>query len=107
MTDFIQVTTSVSQRTDAERIAQKLVGRRLAACVQVLGPIVSTYRWQRRVETAEEWLCIAKTSGDRYLELEKAIRELHTYELPEILATPVIAGNADYLAWLQRSLDNE
>lgn len=107
MTEYLQVTTSVAERADADRIAHELVTRRLAACVQIVGPIVSTYRWQRRVETAQEWLCIAKTRQDRYGDLEKALLELHPYELPEILATAITAGNPDYLAWVQRSLDND
>ncbi len=74
---------------------------RLAACVQVLGPITSTYRWQGKIETGSEWLCVVKSREERYDELERAIRSLHPYEVPEILATPVTAGNPAYLAWLE------
>ena len=77
-----------------------LVERRLAACVQVVGPVESRYRWEGRVETATEWLCVAKTTAERYDELEAAIGDLHSYDVPEILAVPVVRGSAAYLQWL-------
>ncbi|MHB1036204.1 MAG: divalent-cation tolerance protein CutA [Pirellulales bacterium] len=107
MTDCIQVVTTTQHKADAEKIAQTLVARRLAACIQVLGPITSTYWWQGKIETAEEWLCVAKSSRARWDDLEKAIRELHPYEVPEILAVPVVAGSAGYLEWLRRELSGE
>ena len=100
MQQVIQVITSVSKRNEADKIAWALVERRLAACVQVLGPISSTYRWQGNVETAEEWLCIAKTVQPNFAAVEKAIREMHSYEVPEILALPVSEGSQPYLEWL-------
>ena len=100
MTDFIQVVTTTEHREDAERIARTLVEERLAACVQVSGPITSTYRWQGKIETAEEWQCCAKTRRDLYEKVEQAIRRLHPYEVPEIVAMPILAGSADYLKWL-------
>ena len=81
-------------------MAVALVERRLAACVQVVGPVESRYRWEGRVETATEWLCVAKTTAERYDELEAAIGELHSYDVPEILAVPVVRGSAAYLRWL-------
>jgi periplasmic divalent cation tolerance protein len=76
----------------------------LAACVQVIGPISSTYRWQGAVETSQEWLCLAKSRRDLYGPLEEAIRRLHPYQVPEILAIPVLAGGESYLAWLDASV---
>jgi len=102
--EYLQVLTTAGSQVEAERISAALVERRLAACVQVVGPISSRYRWQGEVEQAEEWLCLAKTTGDRYAELEAAIRELHSYEEPEIVATPIVAGSPGYLAWLSASL---
>jgi periplasmic divalent cation tolerance protein len=99
-TDAIQVITTTDSKDEAQRIAAALVERRLAACVQIVGPITSTFWWEGKVETAEEWLCLIKTLHDRYSSLAVAIRELHSYDVPEILAVPVIAGNADYLDWL-------
>jgi periplasmic divalent cation tolerance protein len=104
MSDFLQVLTTTATRADAERIARALVERRLAGCVQVLGPIHSTYWWEGAVETAEEYLCLAKSSRESYPALEAAIQELHPYDVPEILAIPVAAGSPAYLSWLQGEL---
>jgi periplasmic divalent cation tolerance protein len=102
--DYLQVLTAAGSEQEAERIGAALVERRLAACVQVIGPIASRYRWQGKVERAQEWLCLAKTSASRYPELEAAIRDLHSYEEPEIVATPIVAGSAGYLGWIGASL---
>jgi periplasmic divalent cation tolerance protein len=102
MTDYIQVLTTTEHREDAERIARLLVEQRLAACVQVTGPITSTYRWQGQIETAGEWQCWAKTRRGLFAEIEQAIRQSHPYEVPEILAIPILDGSADYLAWVER-----
>ena len=67
---------------------------------QIVGPIISTYRWQGKIETDEEWQCWAKTRGELFARVEEAIRRIHPYEVPEILAIPVVAGSAGYLAWL-------
>lgn len=107
MAEYLQVVSTTGSEEEAERISAALVERRLAACVQVLGPIASRYRWQGEVETAREWMCVAKTEASRYAELEAAIRELHSYEEPEIVATPVVAGSAGYLDWLGESLRTE
>lgn len=104
MTDYIQVITTVSSQAGAQAIADALVEQHLAGCVQVVGPITSTYRWQGRVETAEEWLCIAKSRRDLYEAVERAIRAVHPYEEPEILAVPVTTGSVSYLRWLDESL---
>jgi periplasmic divalent cation tolerance protein len=100
MPDFLQVTTTTNSGHAAERIANELVTRRLAGCVQILGPMRSIYRWQDKVQRAEEWLLLIKTSRASYEAVEAAIRELHSYECPEIIATPITAGSAAYLAWL-------
>jgi periplasmic divalent cation tolerance protein len=102
--ECIQVLTTVESEAEAERISSALVERRLAACVQVLGPIASRYRWQGKVEEAREWQCLAKTEAARYGEVEAAIRELHSYEEPEIVATPIVAGSRGYLDWISESL---
>ncbi|MBI3463080.1 MAG: divalent-cation tolerance protein CutA [Planctomycetes bacterium] len=104
MSQAIQVITTLGSRTDAQGLAHALIAKRAAACVQVLGPITSTYRWHGKIETAEEWLCIAKTTQQLYPEIEEAIRQAHPYELPEILALPVAAGSRDYLEWLTEQL---
>ena len=99
--DHIQVHTTTGKREDADRIAALLVEDRFAACVQVTGPITSTYRWQGKIETAEEWLCVAKTRQALYGRVEASIKEAHPYETPEIIATPIVAGSDDYLSWIE------
>jgi periplasmic divalent cation tolerance protein len=69
--------------------------------VQIVGPITSTYRWQGKIETSEEWQCWAKGRSELYAQIEQAIRRLHPYEVPEILAVPVVAGSEGYLKWLR------
>lgn len=100
MDDFILVTTTLERREDADGIARALVEGRFAACVQILGPLTSVYRWKGKVETNGEWLCLIKSRRGLYGALEAAIRALHPYETPEIVALPLVAGSADYLAWL-------
>jgi periplasmic divalent cation tolerance protein len=102
----IQVLTTVDSEAAAERISAALLDRRLAACVQVVGPIVSRYRWQGKLETAREWQCLAKTESHLFGEVEAAIRELHSYEEPEILALPILTGSPGYLAWLAENVDD-
>lgn len=99
-TDYIQVLTTVGSEEEAERVSRALIEGRLAACVQVLGPILSRYRWQGAVEEAREWQCLAKTTAAAYPEVEEAIRRLHSYDEPEIIATPIVAGSSGYLAWI-------
>ena len=104
MAAYIQVVTTTENKEDAETIAKALVERRLAACVQLVGPIQSTYWWKGSIETAQEWLCYIKTQESLYGELEKAIIAIHPYETPEIVAMPIVAGSDDYLEWLSREV---
>jgi periplasmic divalent cation tolerance protein len=104
MNELVQVVTTTSSRNEAQRIADQLVARRLAACVQVLGPITSTYHWQGRIENSQEWLCIAKSTRAHYPGLADAIRELHSYEVPEILAFQAVEASPDYAHWLRTEL---
>ena len=84
----------------ADRIARTIVEQRLAACVNRLAPVESVYRWQGAVERATEVPLLIKTTRERYVEIEQAIRALHPYEVPEIIAMPVSAGLASYLRWV-------
>ena len=104
MSDCIQVTTTTETREDAERIAGELVVERLAACVQIMGPIASTYWWEGRMENSVEWLCTIKTSAGLYDEVEALIKCTHCYETPEIVAVPITAGSEEYLSWLRGGL---
>jgi len=100
VTEVVEVAVTAPDRALAERLAETLVTERLAACVQVGGPVTSVYRWRGRVERAEEWVCRAKTTRAALAALERRVRALHPYEVPEILATPV-TGDAGYLAWVR------
>lgn len=104
MTDYIQVSTTTEKKDDAEMIAREVVERRLAACAQVVGPIGSTYWWKEKIEETQEWLCIMKSRNALYHELEKAIKGIHPYEVPEIVALPIVAGSEDYLDWLNQEV---
>jgi periplasmic divalent cation tolerance protein len=104
MAEYLQVLTTAGSEEEAERLSAALVERRLAACVQVIGPISSRYRWQGEVERSQEWLCLAKTDAESYPQLEAAIREILSYDEPEIVATPIVAGSQGYLDWLSASL---
>lgn len=106
-TDIVQVQTTVGSEAAATRLGDLLVAERLAACVQQVGPVHSTYRWQGAVETASEWLLLVKSTEDALPRLLTRIRELHPYQTPEILALPVVAGDPDYLAWVRNSTGGE
>jgi periplasmic divalent cation tolerance protein len=101
MNEFVQITTTTGKRQDAEQIASELVSQRLAGCVQVSGPIVSTFRWQGKIETQEEWVCTIKTASAKLAAVQKAIEEIHPYQVPEVIATPIVAGSEKYFAWLR------
>jgi periplasmic divalent cation tolerance protein len=104
MTDYILVVTTFSKRDEAEAAAADLVDRRLVACAQVAGPILSVYRWQDKTERNEEATLTLKTRADRYPQVEAALLKLHPYETPEILAVPIVAGHAGYLQWIDANL---
>jgi periplasmic divalent cation tolerance protein len=91
-------------REAAQQLGTRLVGERLAACAQVVGPVASTYRWQGKIEQTQEWYCHLKTSNRRLAELQQRIRELHPYETPEIIAASISQGDQDYLNWVQQEV---
>jgi periplasmic divalent cation tolerance protein len=98
--ETLLVLTNAPDHSVAMRIAQALVEQRLAACVNVVSGCTSVYRWNGAVEKAEELPVLIKTRAARYPEVEAAIRKLHPYELPEIIAVPITRGLPDYLAWV-------
>jgi periplasmic divalent cation tolerance protein len=101
--DMIAITTTFATREAAEACGRRLVEARLAACVQVEGPITSIYRWQGAVETAAEWRCVSKTVADRERECVAAILAGHDYATPQIIVT-ALAGSAAYVAWVRESV---
>jgi periplasmic divalent cation tolerance protein len=100
----IVVLMTAANREEASRIAEMLVAARLAACVQILPEIQSVYRWQGEVARESEVMLLAKTTLDRFDELDLAVRQSHSYETPEIIALPVTAISEPYLAWLQEEV---
>lgn len=100
---FIAVLVTVGSTLEAERLAESLVEERLAACVNIVGPIRSVYRWQGVVERGEEQLLVIKTRRALFEALSARVRELHSYTMPEILALPIETGAAAYLAWIAES----
>jgi periplasmic divalent cation tolerance protein len=105
MTDNIVVLVTCGSRKEARKIARALVGQRLGACVSEIGvPVGSTYRWKGRVESAKEFLLVIKTSKRRFAAVRDAVRKLHSYDVPEIIALPIAAGSRDYLDWIAESV---
>jgi len=104
MTDKIVVFSTCGSEEQARRIARGLVESRLAACVQVTAGIRSIYQWQGKIEEEDEVLLVIKSRRDLFRRLEAALRKMHTYEVPEVVAIPVVEGSADYLRWLDREL---
>jgi periplasmic divalent cation tolerance protein len=105
MTDKVLVLVTCGSRKEARKIARALVGQRLAACVSEIGvPVASTYRWKRKIESANEFLLLIKTTKKRFAAVRDAVRELHSYEVPEIIALPIAAGSRDYLGWIADSV---
>lgn len=98
---FVQVTATAGTAEEAERLAAVALEGRLAACVQVVGPIASRYRWKGAVEHAEEWLLLVKTREDRFDELARVLKEAHSYDVPEITAVPITQGDGAYLRWIE------
>ncbi len=105
MTDARIVLTTTGSKAEAQKIARALVERKLAACVNVIGPIESVYRWKGAVESAEEFLCVVKTTTAAADKVSAAIRELHSYELSECIVLTVEAGSSKYLSWISESVD--
>ena len=104
MTDKLLVLTTAGSENEALTIADTLVERKLAACVNIIPRIQSVYRWEGKIEQAEEYLLLIKTVKAREDQVRAAIRELHAYDLPECIAIPIESGSAEYLKWLSDSV---
>jgi periplasmic divalent cation tolerance protein len=100
-TDAIVVFMTASSGEEAARLADMLVGAKLAACVQILPEMESVYRWEGKIERQPEILLLAKTTKAKFDDLEREVRALHSYDTPEIIAVPVLAGSPAYLEWLK------
>ena len=104
MTDKILVLTTASSQDEARKIGRLLVERLLAACVSIVPQVGSIYRWEGEVEEAEEWLLIVKTTRGAFERVRDAIKELHSYDVPECLCLPVEDGSVEYLSWIGQSV---
>lgn len=102
MEDCLQVVTTTDAREEADWLARGAVEARLAACAQVVGPVTSTYWWEGAVQTSAEWQVVLKTTAARFDELRQHLAREHSYETPEIVATPIVAGSDGYLDWIRR-----
>ena len=106
--DSLLVVTNLPDRESAQKLATLLIERRLAACVNILAPCISVYRWKGEIQHDEEHPLLIKTARDRYAELEASIRANHPYELPEIIAVSIVHGLPAYLQWVEsETRDND
>jgi periplasmic divalent cation tolerance protein len=99
MSEYIQIFVSFPSKSSAGKISKQLLKERLVACIQIF-PINSAFWWQGKIENAKEWLCIIKTKKRAYKKIEKLIKQLHSYSVPEIISFEVQDGNKDYLKWI-------
>jgi len=102
--EYIIVFVTTASKHEAEEIVQHLLGDKLVACGNIVGPVTSFFRWSGKVERAEEFLVFLKTRKDLFQRLSDVVKTLHGYEVPEILAVPVVDGSKDYLDWLENCL---
>ena len=107
MTDKRIVLSTTGSDEEAHKIASHLVEHQLAACVNIVPQIQSVYRWEGKVESSHEWLLLIKTTAEKFDDVRDAIRELHSYDLPECVAIPIEEGSAEYLAWIGESVAAE
>ncbi|MER7410523.1 MULTISPECIES: divalent-cation tolerance protein CutA [Streptomyces] len=101
MAEILTVLTTTDSEESARTLAAGAIERRVAACAQINGPVTSVYRWEGQVQTDPEWQVLFKTAAARYDALEQYLRAAHDYDVPEIIATPVVRGGADYLEWVE------
>lgn len=101
--DYLVIFITAANKNEARKIAEYLVKKRLAACVNIIANIESIYRWKGKVESAKEVLLIAKAKAGLFSELERAVKKLHSYECPEVIAFAITKGNKDYLKWIKET----
>ena len=105
MTNKIVVLSTCATQSEAESLARLLLDQRLAACVNIISQVKSYYHWQGRLDSAEEFLLIIKSARERFDELRAALERAHSYEVPEVIALPIVDGAPNYLNWIGSSLE--
>ncbi|MBI3301677.1 MAG: divalent-cation tolerance protein CutA [Deltaproteobacteria bacterium] len=105
MAEFIIVFVTTGSEEEAEKIARNLIEEKLAACANIVGPIRSIYRWQDKVADDKEWLLLIKTRESLFPQVEKRVKEWHSYQVPEVVALPILAGSPAYLRWVKESTE--
>jgi periplasmic divalent cation tolerance protein len=100
-TDFIIVLVTTKDKAEADKISQTLLQEKLIACANIISPVSSCFLWQGKIDRAEECLVVTKTHKDLFTELVVRVKALHSYEVPEVLAMPVVDGSGEYLAWMR------
>jgi len=101
---YVVVLTTTSSKDEAEKIASSLLKERLIACANIIGPVHSFFWWRGKIDTAQEHLILMKTRKDLFGKVSERVKTLHSYQIPEIIATPIIEGSKEYLKWLDESL---
>lgn len=100
--NYIQIITTIDDKSIAKKIANELLDKKLASCIQISGPVTSNYSWENKIECTEEYMCIIKTRDSLYKEIEQLIIEIHPYEVPEIISTKILDGSQSYLEWMDK-----
>jgi periplasmic divalent cation tolerance protein len=106
-TDFIVVLVTAKDKAEAEKISQALIEEKLIACANIINPVASCFVWQGKIDRVQECLIVMKSRADLFAELSRRVKTLHSYEVPEILALPIVEGSADYLAWMRSVLKQQ
>ena len=104
MERYIAIFVTCASKKEAAKIAKRLLSKRLIACANIVGGVESLFRWKGKVDKASEALMIIKTTARNFRKVEKTIKGLHSYEVPEIIGLPIVAGEADYLKWIDESV---
>jgi periplasmic divalent cation tolerance protein len=107
MPEFIVVFVTCGSEEEALKIAHSLVEERLAACVNLVSPVRSIYRWEGKIWDEKEWILFIKTQKERFEELERKVKSLHSYSVPEIIGLPITEGSSAYLEWLEEMTEEE
>lgn len=100
-TDLIMVFITAKDMEEAKSLSDGLIGSNLAACVNIVESVTSVFKWEGKVSKNKEVLCIAKSRSELFPQIEKKVKEIHSYEMPEIIAVPVVAGSKEYVEWVE------